>query len=168
MMALWKQRHTLEPGAVAPDFQLQALDGAVCSLTEILARGPALLAFFKVSCPICQYTLPFLERIHEAAGKGTAPLQIVGISQDEAASTREFQQEFGVTFPTLLDDSGKNYPVSNAFGIDTVPSLFLVEPDGKVSLSGAGFARGDLEAIGQRAGATPFVPGERVPDFRPG
>jgi len=158
----------LEAGATAPDFQLQNAGGATSSLKEILARGPALLAFFKVSCPVCQYTLPFLERIYKAAGREAAPVQIIGISQDQAASTRDFQREFGVTFPMLLDDSGRNYPVSNAFGIDTVPSLFLVEPDGKVSLSGAGFARGDLEAIGQRAGATPFVPGERVPDFRPG
>jgi peroxiredoxin len=30
-------------------------------------------------------------------------VRIFGISQNDAADTREFNQEFGVTFPTLLD-----------------------------------------------------------------
>lgn len=158
----------LEAGARAPEFQLQRLDGAGQSLSGLLARGPVLLAFFKVECPVCQYTFPFLERIHQGAGGQPGALQIVGISQDRAGATREYNQEFGVSFPTLLDESSKGYPVSNAFGIDTVPSLFLVEPDGSVSLSGSGFSKADLEALGLRAGAAPFRAEESVPEMRPG
>jgi peroxiredoxin len=161
-MAFWKQRHMLEAGAHAPGFQLPGLDGAAHSLAEMLQRGPALLAFFKVSCPVCQYTFPFLERIHQGGG-----VQVVGISQDQARATREFNQEYGVTFTTLLDDSD-SYPVSNAFGISSVPSLFLVEPDGAISASESGFSKSHLETVGRRAGAAPFRPAERVPEGRPG
>jgi peroxiredoxin len=167
-MAFWKHREMLAPGARAPEFEIQDLAGAPHSLAAILGRGPALLAFFKVSCPVCQFMFPFLERIFQGAGREKGAVQILGVSQDKAASTREFNQEFGVSFPTLLDDPSQGYPVSNAFGLTTVPSLFLIEPDGSVSLSGSGFSKRDLEELGHRMGVAPFRPGERVPEQRPG
>jgi len=88
------------------------------------------------------------------------------VSQDQLAATREFNREFGVTFPTLLDDGA--YAVSNAFGIDSVPSLFLIEPDGAISLSVSGFAKQDLEVLGQRLGVAAFRADESVPEYKPG
>jgi len=49
----------LAVGAHAPDFRMKDLNGQTQSLKDILGRGPALLAFYKVSCPVCQYTFPF-------------------------------------------------------------------------------------------------------------
>jgi peroxiredoxin len=153
----------LEAGVKAPAFQLKSLGGQKRSLEEILASGPALLAFYKVSCPVCQLTFPYLERL--AAGSS---LQIIAISQDDDGSTTGFNQRFGITFPTLLDQARENYPASNAYGISTVPSLFLVEKDGQVGKSFSGFSKRDLEAIGERAGVKPFLPGENVPDWKAG
>lgn len=167
-MPFWKHRQMLAPGARAPEFELRDLAEAPQSLAAILGRGPALLAFFKVSCPVCQYIFPFLERIYQGAGREKGAVQIIGVSQDKAGATREFNEEFGVSFPTLLDDGAKDYPVSNAFGLSSVPSLFLVEPDGRVSVSGTGFSKRDLETLGHRMGVSPFRPGERVPEQRPG
>jgi peroxiredoxin len=152
----------IEAGSRAPEFQLTDLEGRKQSLQALLARGPVLLAFFKVSCPVCQMTFPFLQRLHESGG-GVA---ILGVSQDNAADTRRFNAEFGVTFPVLLDDAG--YKVSNAFGLSSVPSLFLIEPDGVVSQSWCGFIKKDLEALGQRLGAATFRADERVPELQPG
>lgn len=144
----------LKTGDTAPEFRL-----GDTNLNTLLGNGPVVLAFFKISCPICQYTFPFLERI-----ASTTP--IVGISQDDSESTDEFRRAFGLTFPLVTDDA--RYTVSNAYRLDHVPSLFLVEPDRKISMSVSGFSKVDLEALGQRFGAAPFREGERVPDFRPG
>ena len=95
-----KKAAMLEAGVSAPSFELKNLDGGKKSLQDILAAGPALLAFYKVSCPVCQLAFPYLERL--AAGKS---LQIVAISQDDDSSTKNFNQRCGVTFPTLLDDA---------------------------------------------------------------
>src|ERR1700690_4576247 len=93
----------LATGTKAPDFGLKTLDGKGFSLRQELARGPAVLAFFKVSCPTCQYALPFLERLHKAYGcKG---ISLFGVSQNNAKDTAAFNKEFGITFPTLLDDT---------------------------------------------------------------
>ena len=65
-------------GQTAPDFRLKALDGKDYLLSALLERGPVVAAFFKISCPVCQFTFPFLERIHKHyAGDG---VMILGIS----------------------------------------------------------------------------------------
>jgi peroxiredoxin len=163
-MGFWKQRKKLETGDRAPEFELRTLGGEAKSLKTILESGPAVLAFFKVSCPVCQFTFPFLERIHQ----GASGLQLIAVSQDDARSTREYHRQYGVSFTTLLDEAGQGYPVSNAFGISTVPSLILIEPDGSISMTSAGFSKRDLAALGERAGVTPFQPGEYVPEWQAG
>jgi peroxiredoxin len=152
----------LSSGSKAPPFTLNDLNATPHSLADILARGPVLLALYKISCPVCQLTLPFLDRI--AGGK----LQIIAISQDDAAATRRFQAKFGVKLPMLLDRESENYPVSTSFGITHVPSLFLIEPDGTISLTSEGFVKSDLESIGERAGVTPFRQDEMVPAWKAG
>jgi peroxiredoxin len=163
-MGWWKSRKTLDAGDRAPDFELRTLSGASESLKGVLARGPALLAFFKVSCPVCQFTFPFLERIYQHGG----PVQFFGVSQDDLPATEEYNRRYGITFPTLLDEAGKGYPVSNAFGITTVPSLYLVEPDGTISWAVSGFSKQAVAALGERTGRAPFRPDEYVPEWQAG
>lgn len=156
----------LEPGDRAPDFQLHDLRGQSRSLRELLAAGPVLLAFFKSTCPVCQLTLPFLERIHR--GHAAPAVSIYGVSQDDPETTREFNSEFGVTFPTLLDTADEDYPVSNAYGISHVPSVFRVEPDGAISWAMEGFDKKMLESLGARAGVATFTASDQVPAFKAG
>jgi peroxiredoxin len=162
-MAARGQHRLLEPGSRAPDFRLELLSGGAATLPEILARGPVLLAFFKISCPICQFTFPFLERLHAA---GTLP--VFGISQNDAEDTREFNREFGVTFPTLLDNEDSGFPASNDYGISSVPTMFLVEPDGAISQVIEGWRKKDMEGLGSRTGARLIRPGEYVPEWKAG
>jgi peroxiredoxin len=162
----------LEAGKKAPEFDLQTLDNKSFSLAQELARGPVILAFFKVSCPTCQYAFPFLERLHKAYGKNG--VKLVGISQNNAKDTESFAKEWGVTFPMLLDDP-RNYAVSNAYGLTNVPSVFWVAQDGEIEVSSVGWLKADFEQInrkmaeiGKIAPAAMFKPGEDVRDFRAG
>jgi peroxiredoxin len=150
-------------GSKAPLFRLTGPDGSAITLDKILARGPALLAFYKISCPVCQLTAPYLERL-----SANNTLQVIGISQDDASATRGFANRFRLTFPMLLDLSNEDYPASNAYGITSVPSLFLVESDGTISRAFAGFSKRDFESIGARAGVTLFGPDDHVPEWKAG
>jgi peroxiredoxin len=162
----------LAMGAKAPAFELKGLDGKPVSLSEELAGGPVVLAFFKVSCPTCQYAFPFFERLHKVYGsKGVT---LVGVSQNDAKETAAFIKEFGITFPVLLDDT-RSYLVSNAYGLTNVPSIFWIAQDGEIEISSVGWLKADFEEINRRmaeagkiAPATVFRPGEDVRDFRAG
>jgi peroxiredoxin len=162
-MAARGQPKLLSAGARAPEFGLELLSGGETTLAEILAGGPALLAFFKISCPVCQMTFPFLERIHAAGA-----VRIFGISQNDAADTREFNQEFGVTFPTLLDSEDSGFPVSNGYGISSVPTMFLVEADGRIANVIEGWRKKEMESLAAPAAASLFRPGEYVPEWKAG
>lgn len=161
-----RQRRLLRAGAKAPDFTLANLAGGQTALHELLPNGPVVLAFFKVTCPVCQLTFPFLERIHRE--RAPSSLSIYGISQDDAGWTTDFNQRYGITFPTLLDTEEDNYPASNAYGISTVPSLFLVEPGGTIALTLEGFSKRDIQDLAGRAGVNPFRPGDYVPEWKAG
>lgn len=160
-------------GKMAPAFSLNALDGKSFSLAALIEEGPVVAAFFKVSCPVCQFTFPFLERLYKRYGNGTA--KFAGISQDDAGATKDFIKQYGVTFQMLLDEKQKGYPASNAYGLTNVPSIFLIERDGTVKVSSVGFNKSDLEsiaaALAEHESSAPtalFLPNESVPDHKPG
>ncbi|MEE9234945.1 MAG: redoxin domain-containing protein [Candidatus Acidoferrales bacterium] len=161
----------LAAGRPAPLFTLKDLEGQEHALEDALKRGPVLLAFFKVSCPTCQFTFPYLERLHQSIRRGDNP-PLWGISQDDAPNTRQFAQEYGCTFPMLVEEDG--YPVSNDYGLTNVPTLFLIQPSREIQLASVGFDRRDLEAIAEALGRLSgqpvalFRPGEPVPDHKPG
>ena len=141
----------LTTGTAAPDFKLPTMDGKQFSLQEALVHGPVVAAFFKISCPVCQYALPFLERIHQAyRGKNVT---VIGISQNGKKDTAAFMKEFGVTFPVLLDDPD-TYPASNAYGLTNVPTVFWILQDGEIEVSSVGWSRPDTEEINRKAAET--------------
>lgn len=162
----------LATGTRAPDFALKTLDGKRFSLSEELVRGPVVLAFFKVSCPTCQYAFPYLERLYKTyRNKGIA---ILGVSQNDAKETVAFAKDFGLTFPLLLDDT-RSYPVSNAYGLTNVPTIFWIAQDDEIEVSSVGWVKADFESInrktaeaGKVAPAVMFRAGEEVRDFRAG
>jgi peroxiredoxin len=162
---------TIVAGRAAPDFSLKSLAGQEYSLHALLKRGPVLAVFFKVSCPVCQFTFPFIERLYKRYGSGE--VTFLGISQDHARATKEFADEYGGTFPMLLDAAG--YPASNAYGLTNVPTSFLIDTDGTVKLTCFGFNKKELEAITTELSehqkippAALFRPDESVPANRPG
>ena len=162
----------LTAGTSAPDFKLQTMDGSHFSLSDALKRGPVVAAFFKISCPVCQYAFPFLERIYKAHGGKN--VTIVGVSQNSKKDTAGFIKEYGVTFPVLLDDTN-TYPVSNAYGLTNVPSIFWIAQDGEIEVTSVGWVKADFVEINRRmaefgktAPAALFQPGDDVRDFRAG
>jgi peroxiredoxin len=182
-----KTMQTLSTGSKAPDFTLPMMDNSTFSLQHALSRGPVLLAFFKISCPVCQYAFPFFERIYRAHGGGTVAnvgepedktpggkVTIVGVSQNEANDTKQFLQRFGITFPILLDDT-KTFPASNAYGLTNVPSAFWIAQDGDIEIASVGWSKADVTEMARKAAeannakALPiFQPSEQVADFRAG
>ena len=161
----------IHAGDTAPNFELNDTNGKRVSLREASARGPVVAAFFKVSCPVCQFTFPFLQRLFQTYGSDHATF--LAISQDDPADTREFCAEYGVGFPALVDEDG--YPASNEYGITNVPTVYLIGTNGTVQIDSVGFGKKALEKIGEalarvqgRSAVPLFKPDEVIPDSKPG
>jgi peroxiredoxin len=148
----------LEPGAKAPDFVLNGLNGRVFQLSALVKDEPLTLVFYKASCPTCQLTLPHLQRIH---ADGIARLLL--ISQDEPDETRAFLKHFKITMDVAIDEHP--YDVSNEYGLHHVPGIFTIGSDGRIQLSDYGFSKATLSSI---AGHEIFRADDGIPATRPG
>lgn len=163
----------LQPGTPAPDIALTGLDGKPFILSEVQKRGPVVLAFFKIECPTCQYTFPFLERLWQA--HKTEALTVVGISQSDKKDTEAFRTKYGVTFPLVLDDPAR-YRASRDYGLTNVPTIFLIDREGKVGFTSVGWVRFEIEQLNALLGMKDaaqnvhpiFNPGESVAEFKAG
>jgi len=172
-MGMEKTMTHVNAGQNAPGFSLQGLDGRSYSLEALREKGPVVAAFFKISCPVCQFAFPFLQRLYQRYGDDG--VTFLGISQDDAKATAGFAREYGATFPMVLDEKEKGYRASNAYGLTNVPTVFLIDTDGKVRVSSMGFVKADLEKIATElaerrniAPAALFRPNESVPANKPG
>jgi peroxiredoxin len=160
----------LSTGISAPDFELKSLSGQSFRLSEALRNGPVVLAFYKASCPTCQLTFPYLQTIYSALSAEFRN-RIWGISQDDPAETAEFVKQLGIEFPILLDEYP--YPVSTEYGLEFVPTIFIVGRDGMIQLSDYGFSKTTLSRIAELASGDSdpvilFPANDGLPERRPG
>ena len=162
---------TLAAGDKVADFILPALDGGDFNSLNARGRGLLMFAFWKKGCGTCRYAMPFLQRFHENyAEEGS--FQIWGVSQDNADDTHAFTEEFSITFPQALDI---DLDVTYAYGLVTVPGIYLVDASDRVLQNAPAFVADEFNAmaklIAQRQGKEyiPIVlPEDDAPAIKPG
>jgi len=158
----------LQTNQIAPDFMLPLFGGGASRFYDVQDKT-AVLVFYKFSCPVCQLTFPFVQKIYEAYGDA---FYFVAIAQDAEDNTAHFRDEYGISIPTLMDLPP--YPVSVDYQLTTVPSIFLVDPNHKILNSVEGFVKQELlnlaDILAEKSGRPQIDPfaGAIVPEFKPG
>ena len=160
----------LETGALASHFTLLGIDGREYSLPGGLGRKPAVLVFFKTSCATCDLAFPYLNRLR---GRYPEGWHLWAVSQDTAERAGPYAKEHGIDYPVLIDAPG--YEVSRLYDPPATPTMFVIDPAGRVEFSTYGFSKADVNEIARRmathVGEEPVViaPGDDGrPDFKPG
>jgi peroxiredoxin len=142
-------------GEVMPGFTMPDQDGRLVTLGEIVAQGPAVLAFHRGHwCPYCRMNMVGLAEIQDRIGQA----RIYAISAEQQAYTRRLRGESGARFPFLTDiDGGYALSINLAIWVDEfmagliagagwdipgyqggqawilpVPSVFILDPNGVV------------------------------------
>jgi peroxiredoxin len=131
---------TLKPGAVAPSFELQTLDGKKTTSAELLGdakeRNIVVLVFWAVQCPWVERCNPELETLFRDFSKQRVRLAMVDSDRNDTAdpaAISAFLTKAKYTFPVYLDVGNK---VADAFGARTTPHCFVIGKDGKLVYSG--------------------------------
>lgn len=130
-------------GDKAPDFKLTDTAGVEHTLAQYLADGKiVVLEWFNPDCPFIikhhktnrtmeetYATLKHKGVVWLAVNSGAAGKQGAGLERN-----RKAHEEYGMTFPVLMDESGA---VGRAYGAKTTPHMFVVGKDGRLAYSGA-------------------------------
>ncbi len=112
-------------GDLAPDFQLQNLDGQVISLSGLRGK-PVLINFWATWCPPCVYEMPYMQQIHEEWS--ATGLVVLAVDIGESPSTVEnFMQNNNLSLPVLLDTK---QDVATSYGIRSIPTTFFIDKNG--------------------------------------
>ena len=136
-------------GVLAPDFTLKTLDGGEVSLSQFRGR-PVLINFWATWCGPCRLEMPELVRAYEAhKADGFVILGIDLTFQDSIPDVQAFVQEFNMTFPVLLDETGE-------VGLDRyqllgLPMSVFVDRDGIITRIHIGAMTGEQieELVGE-------------------
>lgn len=137
----------LTTGSAAPPFQLRTLDGRE---TSVKAHDVGtILVFLATDCPTCQLMLPYIDKMAEAFGEHG--LAVYAISQDGPNATRVFVQNLSLKTPVLMDE---NLEVTRLYDPESVPTLFLISPQGEISRTYIGFSKQALNEAAARIGAS--------------
>ncbi len=137
-------------GAVSPDFRLSTLKGETVTLQEFRGR-PVVVNFWASWCGPCQLEMPDFQA---RATKWGDSLVVLGVNAGEPrADVQSFVDEFGLTFPILLD---ANHEAQRAYVVQGLPSTIVVDAQGIVQARHIGYMSGEqLDAYLTLVGLNP-------------
>jgi peroxiredoxin len=123
----------LEPAPIAghpaPDFKLVSTEGKTITLSDFRGQ-PVILNFWATWCAPCRAEFPEFQK---AATDNADRLVIIGInntSADNVDSIPAFLDEFGVTFPIVLDETGDTVKTYRIIGL---PTTVFIDSNGVVN-----------------------------------
>ena len=115
-------------GGGTREFTLTDLDGNRVSLASFKGNSVVILDFWATWCPPCRMTMPVLQRLKDSLGN--RGLVVLSIDQGENPDkVRSFIRQNGLTMRILMDNASS---VANAWGVNGIPSLFVIDKEGNV------------------------------------
>jgi thiol-disulfide isomerase/thioredoxin len=139
----------LEEGDVAPAWSAPALaGGAPVSLAA--ARGKVVyLDFWASWCAPCRTALPAIEELRREFPAEAFTVLAVNVDREPEAA-RRFLARNPVGYPSATDPEGR---IPASFGLETMPTSYLIDREGVIRYVHRGFQRGDVAALRARIAA---------------
>ncbi|RKQ37294.1 redoxin domain-containing protein [Oceanobacillus halophilus] len=115
----------LDIGNLAPDFELETLDGEVVTLSDF--RGErVMINFWATWCPPCKAEMPDMEKFYQETN---VTILAVNLTETETniQQIQRFVDDYNLTFPILLD---KSILVAGLYAIQPIPTSYMIDTDG--------------------------------------
>ena len=115
------------------ELNMQDMEGKSVKLSQWVGRGQYVLVDFWASwCGPCRREMPHVVEAYKRyhASKG---FNVVGVSFDNNADKwRDAVKQLGMEWPQMSDLKGWQCAASEAYGVSSIPSNVLVDPQGKI------------------------------------
>jgi peroxiredoxin len=122
-------------GDPAPDFTLKNLKGEKISLSDFKGQ-PVLINFWATWCGPCRIEMPVIDNMYQKYYQDQGFVVLAVDVQESITVVRSFVDSMGLTFPILLDHTGK--VADGAYRIRAFPTSYFVGRDGKITAAHRG------------------------------
>ena len=121
----------------APDFSASTLDGRTVTLADFRGQKKVVVAFWASWCGPCRLEMPNLIQFYKNNHSDSSDFEILAVSIDENPNeAQNFASAMKLNFPVLIDPRQR---MANAFGVEGIPTMFVIDKAGKVVYGRAGF-----------------------------
>ena len=109
------------------DFSLSVLEGETKSLSSYKGKV-VFMNFWATWCGPCRSEMPSMESVYKKFSDKGLEILAVNCAEDKA-TVSSYMKDEGFTFPALLDLDGR---VSLNYGVQSIPTTFLIDRDGMI------------------------------------
>ncbi len=127
-------------GDTAPDFTLIDTAGASHTLADYKGRV-VVLDFWATWCTPCREISPVMQSIHESYAD--RPVTVLAVHLPPIKKPERYLREHNLTYPCLLDKG----VAARAFDVSRIPTIMVLDADGRVVHRQLGFEKGDEATI---------------------
>jgi len=137
----------LQSGNKAPGFSMLSVSGNREALSVWCGsklskpyinseKNTVILSFWATYCAPCQKEIPELHKFYEKHKGENIKIFLISIDEKGSSIVTPFVKKKGYTLPVLFDPYKKT---AERYGVTSLPSLFVISPDGTVQFSSEGY-----------------------------
>lgn len=120
----------INQGNLAPDFELKTLNGESIKLSDLRGKK-VILNMWATWCPPCRAEMPDMQKFYEKYKDENVTILAVNMTTSEknVDSIPAFLDEFGITFPVVLDEQNE---VADIYQVVALPSSYIIDSNGVI------------------------------------
>lgn len=120
----------LEIGNIAPDFEMETLDGETVKLSDY--RGePVMLNFWATWCPPCRSEMPDMQRFYQDTDMNILAINLTD-TEANFEDVGQFVEEYDLTFTIPLDQGNI---VGDRYQIRPIPTTYMLDSNGIIQFN---------------------------------
>jgi peroxiredoxin len=123
------EKTPFDKGEPAPKFETTDVEGNQQTIEQHTKNGKVVMLYFWADwCPTCKQEFPETQTYYENLSKDGLEILAINVKQPKEASEK-FKEQFGATFPMLIDADGK---ISDLYQVTELPTNFFIDEEGKI------------------------------------